>query len=553
MRKKNGFVISTTLYSVFGIMLLIVFYILYALSNNRYIITGSVNEIKDKFSNIQNSSLSSEYKDTSGANKPILASGMIPVVYDETNNVWVKADLHEKWYDYNEQWWANAVTVESTNSKLYTYLSNEHIGKEIPMDEINSMWVWIPRFKYNIPSALGSASTIQSPPIINVQFETDTKITGVTEKEYRNGIASGALNSLEYTHPAFRNKNDIEYGDTSSWGAWDKELTGFWVSKFEVGTTNLNYNCIYEVTKAPSNRCFPNDINSFFDSSYGMPLIKPNLNPLTNQDLIDAFKTSLIFSGRIMDDATGNITYSGPNRFGLSTNNDSHMMKNTEWGAVAILSQSQYGKKGNSDYTETNKNIYFNPSRNKTGASSCCTSTNPSCSNIGTYEYNDIVDRTNGKGACGAGASTTGNIYGIYDMAGGLYDYTFSLRVNTSQNVVFGYSEIQFPDNFPDEKYYDYYHGPYGANKTATVTKENIILGDATWETMQWGLSTTDENKVIGNLSFNRGGLSDSSGGNIFRWGGTNGDYTTLTSVWSYSSFHVTLMPNIYLIDVTIQ
>ena len=120
MRKKNGFVISTTLYSVFGIMLLIVFYILYALSNNRYIITGSVNEIKDKFSNIQNSSLSSEYKDTSGANKPILASGMIPVVYDETNNVWVKADLHEKWYDYNEQWWANAVTVESTNSKLYT-------------------------------------------------------------------------------------------------------------------------------------------------------------------------------------------------------------------------------------------------------------------------------------------------------------------------------------------------------------------------------------------------------------------------------------------------
>ena len=30
--------------------------------------------------------------DTSGANKPVLASNMIPVYYDEANSVWKKAD-----------------------------------------------------------------------------------------------------------------------------------------------------------------------------------------------------------------------------------------------------------------------------------------------------------------------------------------------------------------------------------------------------------------------------------------------------------------------------
>ena len=31
--------------------------------------------------------------DTSGANSPVLASNMIPVYYDEINNVWKKADV----------------------------------------------------------------------------------------------------------------------------------------------------------------------------------------------------------------------------------------------------------------------------------------------------------------------------------------------------------------------------------------------------------------------------------------------------------------------------
>ena len=40
--------------------------------------------------------------------------------------------------------------------------------------------------------------------------------------------------------------------------------------------------------------------------------------------------------------------------YGLTPNYKAHMMKNIEWGAVAYLSHSQYGKEGE---------IWINPSR----------------------------------------------------------------------------------------------------------------------------------------------------------------------------------------------
>jgi len=45
--KKNGFVISTMLYSIFGIMIIIVFYILYLLVSNKSLLISSIDEIKN--------------------------------------------------------------------------------------------------------------------------------------------------------------------------------------------------------------------------------------------------------------------------------------------------------------------------------------------------------------------------------------------------------------------------------------------------------------------------------------------------------------------------
>ena len=95
-------------------------------------------------------------------------------------------------------------------------------------------------------------------------------------------------------------------------------------------------------------------------------------------------------------------------------------MKNSEWGAVAYLTQSKYGKYGNSDYTGANKEVYINNNRYKTGCSGGAPSVSQSANCI---EYNNLESAGDGAGQKGPGASTTGNIYGVYDMSGGAWEY----------------------------------------------------------------------------------------------------------------------------------
>ena len=83
---------------------------------------------------------------------------------------------------------------------------------------------------------------------------------------------------------------------------------------------------------------------------------------------------------------------------------ESHMMKNSEWGAVAYLTHSQYGRNGY-EIDINNSTSYI------TGNGSGSTIPNPT-SGI-THAYNTEI---------GAKASSTGNIYGIYDLSGGAWE-----------------------------------------------------------------------------------------------------------------------------------
>ena len=447
-------------------------------------------------------------QDTSGANAPILAEGMIPVTYDFDNDVWVRADTSSEWYNYDEQWWANAVTTTSTNRQKY--LSDEHIGKEIPMDEINSMWVWIPRFKYRIPQlgwVYGYNNSIITSTNIRVAFENGTNTTGVTEKEYRENIqygycggplsgitdcfhstVYGYLNSNYYTHPAFRDINNIEYSDlTNNKGGWDEELTGFWVGKFATGTNNTTCNSSPSVDNCK-------DVD---------PIIKPDVKTLGSQNVSTQFKTSLKFSGGEIDESTGVVTFKGNDTYGLSSNVDTHMMKNTEWGAVTYLSQSLYGG---------GYEVYINNSHSYTGRSlgkvfdywalfdswdngaysyndkSCTTVTNNDLGNICTGEKENKA---------GQNASTTGNIYGIYDMHNINYSATMSNIKNysgASKDSNSGFSG-KYKDHtkeyeisgtsFPENKYYDSYSN-FSSLLGGSALSGNMIMGDATWETGKW-------------------------------------------------------------------
>ena len=140
--------------------------------------------------------------------------------------------------------------------------------------------------------------------------------------------------------------------------------------------------------------------------------------------------------------------------YGLS--GDSHMIKNMEWGAVAYLKQSKYGL-GETDIGKNNNNSYTTGCGAPAGSGSSST-----C---------DAYNTTNGMLA-----STTGNIYGVYDMSGGTAEYVMGNIVNSSGAF---YASGSGFSSAPDTKYYDAY--TYG---TSNIDHGRGKLGDATKETV---------------------------------------------------------------------
>ena len=237
-------------------------------------------------------------EDPSGANRPVLAEGMIPITYDGTN--WIKADeygAYNNWYDYGNRKWANAVMV--TTAKRETYM-NADVGTVVPEADILAYFVWIPRYKYKLFNATYASGT--SPQVIDVTFENGSSSTGtVTCTHGTNGAETcqNKSNGNWYTHPAFT------FGDT--------ELKGIWVAKFK--TTG----------------------------SITAPTVKPGVSPLNNINISNMYSASKLIR------STNYLTTNGANE------SDSHMMKNIEWGAVAYLKQSIYGL-GITDVEESNSN-----------------------------------------------------------------------------------------------------------------------------------------------------------------------------------------------------
>lgn len=339
-------------------------------------------------------------------NAPELKGDMIPVRYDEELGEWVKSSTTDHtWYDYKIQKWANAVTVTLANRSTYV---KAKVGTVIPMKDINGMWVWIPRYSYTLGNTYGYQIDGASTPSQSTPGAFDIKWVKKSVIDTGEGNYTGDTANNYYTPSAFCWGNAC---DASRKDPTNEELSGIWVSKFEMTGTI--------------------DSISF----------KPNLNSVVNQT-VSSFYTSIQSQ---MNGTNGNSTYGFE---GLSY--DVHMIKNSEWGVVAYLSQSKYGKYGNSNYTAENKEIYQNKSANFiTGSSNGTPSTDVINEQVA---YN--VDIT------GTGASTTGNIYGIYDMSGGAWDYTMA-----------NYNDITSSSGFttlPSLTYYNKYTTQTGYKGDAT-------------------------------------------------------------------------------------
>lgn len=276
--------------------------------------------------------------------------------------------------------------------------------------------------------------------------------------------AIGNNNDEWLTHPAFT------FGK--------EELKGFWVGKFE--TTGR----------------------------YSKPTIKPNLSALVHQNIGSQFEIAKKFNNF--------------KTYGLSVHDETHMMKNTEWGAVAYLANSNYGK---------NAEIWVNPSKEFiTGCAGNFVSSAQvlSCAN----EYTS---------SNGQEASTTGNVYGIYDMSGGTAEYVMGGLYNQDQTEIkLSLATFENINQSIFDKFIDKYQ--YGTTSNNQEAYNRRLLGDATSETRGWYSDTANfimdspSWEEYGNFWFTRGGYyNDKEKAGIFNFVSQDGGAT------SYNGFRVVL------------
>ncbi len=425
--------------------------------------------------------------DNSGANVPELAKGMIPVVYSEKEKSWEVANTLNDWYDYDQQEWANAVTVKEDGTRPREYYQCAPIGTNIPLEDINTMWVWVPRFSYTIKGSYGKQEAGRTTtPSQALPGEIDVKFIS------KETIENGSAQYTDSVNETWRTPDGFTFDH--------KQLSGFWVGKFEL-TGNATGSCENE-------SC---DISNL--------TIKPNELSKTNLDV-----TGFFFTVRSMQKSKN------PYGFDETSQNtiNIHMFKNSEWGVVAYLSQSKYGKYGNNLYQGAEKQVKINNcSQYKTGIGA--TTQNEASSATSCTNPENLYD-----GKYGMSASTTGNITGIYDMSGGSFDYVMGILADENgfprcgnnpwgsrftgkkcndSGVCIDFEGIPFPD----VKYYDLYK-----TSNPALACDGVCFGHALSETSGWygnGVAFANSNIPW----FYRGGENLNKNSGVFFYSGAHG------------------------------
>ncbi len=380
---------------------------------------------------------------------PVLSDNLVPVVIADDGTV-TKADIKEQWYKYEDKKWANAVILVDENK---TYNN----GDTIPEDNIESYFVWIPKYSYQIFNLGTTDGYIEGKPDSSIAQEIQIKFGTTNTSDSNNGecttpMTSGASGNCEVedymTSPAFISMN----------------TNGLWVAKFET-------------TGSPTNIT-----------------VKPNQTSLRSLNVKTMFETA----------------------YNYKRDNDSHMMKNTEWGAVAYLSHSKYGI--NTEVRINNNSNYITGYAATDNADESKYPGETGTDSSVTLPYNTNT---------GYKASTTGNITGIYDMSGGAWEYMASLRSETYGSSGFDATTLKTYNT----KYYDVYDG---SSEWTKYSKR--ILGDVTGEMGPfYYYQDTDNNRIHNSWYADSSYFVDSS----VPWFGRGGvyDYGVLAGQFYFNQY----------------
>ena len=368
----------------------------------------------------------SPFVESKGVNTPKITDGMIPIRWDEVKGKWVVcARDDERWYDYasagdiatnptRQMAWANMMLSDGKYKA-----GTVEIETVVEDSELGSMFVWIPRYAYSMThyksSFEGTADenngTTQN--ITNVVFLKGTTNEGTDGNRYArdyNAAEIEAAVKAEAVRAAAASENPTPISTPMivhpAFTFGGKELTGIWVAKFEASMEGNNANTTAE-----------NNINALSKTLK----ILPNKESWRNINVGNAFKVCLNMKNE-------------NNIYGITTNTNTHLMKNSEWGAVAYLAASQYGtiptfSNGEHTVSESIHNAYT----------------------AGSSTSGDYVTYKS--------QSTTGTEYGVYDMNGGAWEYVAAYWDNQNNNLAQGNftnatnAEKSFVQNATKNKY----------------------------------------------------------------------------------------------------
>ena len=321
-------------------------------------------------------------------------ANIIPVKYD--SGKWVKADVNAAgdWYDYGNKKWANAVTV--TSDKVDTYKSAA-AGIEIPNDDVLGYWVYIPRYAYEVmrPDATDRVVPEQN---FSIKFETAD-----SAKYTKKSPATSCNANIKTANDMWNNGTSISSAQYDNSGILAKDY------RTECGISRNYYTG--DDSKANSTTWATHPAFTF-----------------GNKELNDTYHASLL-----RNDQWGATAYLSASSFGAGVNKVKNNGAYISQGTDADGNSGKYGgitgcgPSTTSDTPESaNDNYYTNKG---TALSTTTTESSTACNSNTGYAYN---------GSIGQLASTTNNIYGVYDMAGGVGEFVAGSYTTTNDSSTNG-------------------------------------------------------------------------------------------------------------------
>ncbi len=375
-----------------------------------------------------------------------------------------KADITDTWYSYKDKRWANAVILKDGVEDNYSP------GQEIEEKDIEAYFVWIPRYSYKLQESeetyTGYIDIITKNTYPDVQSfynyingnKGETEVFDIQFETKNSSVKQGSQKGQYLTHPAF-----VSF-----------DSNGLWVGKFETG-----YNQNNENIDVKSNNSWNADNAKKNEENSSKIIIKPNVYSWREIQVANAFYTSYNYQRDL----------------------ESHMMKNTEWGAVAYLTQSIYGRceeNGICKEVRINNSSSYVTGMSAANAPTCgFTATRENCNwyettalNIDSKEVQSYYNKNNKE------ASTTGNYTGIYDMAGGAWEYVMG--------VMHAQDKVATPTSGRSSTYNSGFKGPYSCSTCDGASSDTENKDGKPWPSSKYydlyDYDTTDRNFYRGKL-----------------------------------------------------